>query len=207
MQIAKQKRGQSWIDESGTTIPFKMVKNVERVNEDVTFNVAKKALSVSESLVALKQYIKSEVAKAVEAFHAEYNGSRTQFKGNYTIDNFDGSIRVEVNVNSPIRFDDLLIKEAKTELDAFLNEELDSKNAAIKQMVMDAFSTTRGKMDVKKILSLQRYADRVNHPKYTKAMELIGKAQRRPSTVTYYKVSVKNKDGKFESIPLNLADV
>jgi hypothetical protein len=73
-------------------------------------------------------------------------------------------------------------------------------------MVMHAFETTRGKMDVKKILALKRYADRISDTRYSEAMKLIDEAIRRPSTATYYKVIVKNEHGQFVYVPLNLID-
>ena len=74
-------------------------------------------------------------------------------------------------------------------------------------MILDAFETSRGKLDVKKILSLQRYADRIPHQRYQDAMQLIQSAIRRPATCTYYQIYVRNEQGKYDSIPLSLSDV
>lgn len=207
MQIVRQKTGEAWQDEAGNNILFSQLKKVEKVNEKITYNVAKAALKANEQLKKLKVFIASSVKEAIEAFHDEYTGKRTDFKGNYTIYNFNQTIKVEVSVSKPIKFDDLTIQRAKSLLDEFLKDGISGKNAAIKDMVLSAFETTRGKMDVKKIMGLKRYADRVKDAKYTEAMQLIDTAIRRPDTATYYRVWVKNNKGQFENIALSLADV
>lgn len=207
MKITKQKPKTDWQDEAGNFITFDQLKKREKVNEKITFDVAKAALKANEQLKKLKSFITSSIQKAIDAFHAEYSGKKTEFKGNYTITNFDQSIKVMVSVSNPIRFDDLTIQKAKNLLDEFLRDGISGKNAAIKDMVLSAFETTRGKMDVKKIMGLKRYADRVTDDRYAEAMKLIDSAIRRPDTATYYRIEVRNEEGKYENISLSLADV
>lgn len=203
----QSKNRDTWHDEAGNSIPYSHIKPVEKAYEKSTYNIAKKALKVSDHLKELKEYVQQSVAEAVAIFHAEYKGTKKEFKGNYTIRNFNDTIRVEVSVSNPIQFDDLTINEAKEQLDAFLKDGISSKNSALKEMVLDAFKTSSGKMDVKKILALKRYADRINDERYTKAMSLIDAAIRRPASATYYRVAVKNEQGQYKYIPLALADV
>lgn len=209
MKLVRQSpKDQNWIDEAGNNIPYKSIKEVEKVNEKITFDIAKKAIQVSESLTQLRLFIEVCVEKAVSAFHKDYKGKRTKFKGNYTIFNFNQTVKVEVNVSNPVKFDDFLIGEAKRILTEFLNDGIHSKHHAIKQMVIDAFETTRGKMDVKKIMGLKRYADRIDDHRYAKAMKLIDQAQRRPDSATYYRAFYKEiSTNKWITIPLALSDV
>ncbi len=208
MVIATQTSKQAiWLDEAGNSIPFKSIKPHEKINEQITYKVATSALKVHSALVALKLTISDSVNKAIDAFHKQYAGKRTEFKGNYTIFNFGQTTKVEVSVSNPIKFDDLTIQKAKDKLDQFLGNGLKADSEALKQMVLDAFATSRGKLDVKKIMGLQRYADRINAPLYTQAMQLINQAIRRPATATYYRVAVKQPNGEWEYIKLNLADI
>jgi hypothetical protein len=207
MQITKQKPKTDWIDESGRVIPFNALKNAEKVNEVVTYDAAIAAAKVSTALRALKVKIGVLLNKAINAFHADYKGKRTEFKGNYTIKNFNDTIKLEVSISNPIQFDDMTIQKARDTLKEFLNDGISAKDATIKEMVLDAFETSRGRLDVKKILALKRYSDRINDSRWKKAMSLIDSAIRRPATAIYYRVWVKNDQGKYESIPLNIADV
>lgn len=208
-KITMQKKGQDWIDEAGNKVMYNQLKKSELVHEKTTYNAAKAALKVSQQISKLKQYIVKLVDQSVEAFHNDYTGKKTpeQFKGTYTIFNFDRSIKVEVKATNPITFDDLTINQAKAELETFLKDGVSAKNAAVKEMVLDAFNTSSGKLDVKKILSLKRYAERINDAQYNKAMALIDAAIRRPATAKYYRVWIKDDAGKYQSVPLSIADV
>lgn len=209
MNITIQKRGNEWVDEAGNHVMYNDLKKSEKVNEKITGAIAKAALKTSRQIAKLKSQIIKMVDEAVDAFHKEYTGKKTpdQFKGTYTIFNFDRSIKVEVKATQPIQFDDLTINQAKEVLKAFLDEGVSAKKAAVKEMCMDAFNTSGGRLDVKKVLGLKRYAERINDKQYNKAMALIDAAIRRPATAKYYRVWVKNGEGKYINIPLAIADV
>jgi hypothetical protein len=202
-----QTKERVWQDESGVKIPSTHIKPLEKINEQVTGNIANRAIKVSESLAQFKAYISAQVEKAFEAFRKSYEGKKEDFKGNITIFNFDRSIKVEVRVTDAIQFDDMTIAAAKAKLDEFLRDGIETSDAVIKEMVLDAFSTARGKLDVKKILGLKRYADRIKDARYSEAMSLIDQAIRRPNSATYYRVWVKTSQGHYEAIPLALSDV
>lgn len=205
--IKQQKKNTDWTDEAGITIPYSQIKKKEKVFEEVTYKAATRALKIHSQLAGFKSYLSTLLQLAIDAFHAEYKGKKTVFKGNYTVYNFDQSIKLDVKVSNPIKFDDMTIQRAKDLLDKFLNSGIKAKNGAIKQMVMDAFETTRGKMDVKKIMGLKKYADRVKDKRYTEAMQLIDRAIRRPSTATYFHVWIRDQEGKYKAVALNIADL
>lgn len=208
MKIQKQSpKLAGWVDESGKFVPGKMLKKYEKVNEMVTYEIADRAIKASQFLQRFKTSMEALLKKAIDAFHAEYKGKRTEFKGNYTMFNFNHTIKIEISVSTPVKFDDLLINKAKEILNRFLDEGVNAKNKAIKQMVMEAFETTRGKMDVKKIMGLKRYADRIKDARYTEAMSLIDQAQRRPDSATYHRIWIKDETGKWHLIPLALKDL
>lgn len=207
MTIKKQKPKSIWTDEAGHSIPWTHIKQVEKINETFTYSIAQKALKVSQQLKQFKADVIAGVETMVAAFHEQYEGKKKEFKGNYTIFNFDRSIKVEINVGSPIKFDDMLIQKAKSVLDGFLKSSIDSKNAFIKDMVLSAFETSRGQMDVKKIMALKKYADRITDKRYTEAMQLIDSAIRKPKSATYYQVWIMDGAGKYENVPLALKDV
>ena len=207
MEIKKQKPGTEWQDEAGNWITPDMLTKKEKAYEKISYDVAKAALKAHEQLKKLKAFIHQSVQKAIDAFHKEYKGTKTQFKGNYTITNFDQSIKVSVKVSTPIRFDDMVIQKAKQLLDDFLKDGISGKNSAIKDMVLSAFETRRGQMDVPKIMALKKWADRIKDERYTEAMKLIDSAIRKPQTATYYTVEVRDEEGKYKNISLSLADV
>jgi hypothetical protein len=77
----------------------------------------------------------------------------------------------------------------------------------IKQIVTDAFSTTRGKLDAKKVMSLLRYKDKVKDALFLESMELLEKSIRRPDSRIYHRISERQPDGSYKAIDLNFSSI
>ena len=139
----------------------------------------------------------------------EENGGKKlgKGKGGFTWKNFDGSIKIESSVSESIKFDDLGIIACKEKLELFLNNNLESKDAFIKQMVLDAFETSRGKLDAKKVLSLLTYRSKIKAPLFQEALNLLEKAIRRPDSKMYFRVFVKDEAGEYKNIDLNISSI
>ncbi len=196
-----------WIDESGMKIPVNRITAVERLMERKATEVCNKAVSVNAQLLALKNLIKEASAEVYARFMEEKGVDPSTTKGFFTWYNFDHSIKIEVTIHDRITFDDMAISAAQEKLNAFLGEVVDSKLDYVKDLVNDAFATSRGRLDAKKVLSLVRYRDRIDHPQFHEATKLIESAVRRPDSKTYYRVSVRNEEGQYEAIELNFSNV
>lgn len=196
-----------WIDESGAHIPYSRVTKAERLHERSAQRILKSALVVNKKLIEFKDMIRELSQEAFDAFMEEKTTNRVT-KGNFTWYNFDRSIKIEVSVNEPIQFDDLTIAAAKEKFDQFLDENVQSKNEFVKQMINDAFETQRaGKLDVKQVMGLTRYQNKINDPLFTEAVSLIGEAIRRPKSKTYFRVWLKDETGEYQNVELNLSSI
>lgn|GEM_PF-430326 len=196
-----------WKDEAAREIPYNRTTNYERLAERTTAKLAKAAADLNSRLTTFKTDLKNEALKLYQAFCAENNGKIGQGKGNATFYNFDRSIKVEVTVNEAISFDENTIELAKAKLDEVLNDGLDGAKDFVKPLVMDAFTTTGGKLDTKRVLGLRRYADRVKDARYLEAMSLIDKAIRKPKSKEYFRVWIKGDNGQYYDIQLNFAAI
>jgi hypothetical protein len=197
-----------WTDESGIKIPANRTTAGERLKERKSASIYKKAVSLHDKLKELKAYIK---AASVEVRNEVYKETGTEpkenAKGNFTWYNFDRSVKIEANVSEPIDFDDLLIQAAREKLDEFLKNNITSKNEFVKDLVLDAFKTSRGKLDTKRVLNLTRYKDKVNEPLFREAVDLINKAIRRKPSRMYFRVWAKDDNGKYQNIDLNFSSI
>ena len=72
---------------------------------------------------------------------------------------------------------------------------------------MDAFSTTGGSLDYKKVLSLRKHADDIKDERFSKAMSFIDKSIRRPSSTEYFRIWVLNDAGKYIDVQLNFSKI
>ena len=128
-------------------------------------------------------------------------------KGNFTWYNFDRSIRIEVKINERIEFEDIAIKACQDKLNKYISENTSSTDPLIPQLINDAFSTQRGKLDAKKVMGLLRYRSRIKNELFQEAMEHLEQSIRRPSSKAYYMISVRTEEGKYELLDLNFASV
>lgn len=197
-----------WTDEAGNTVPYDRTRKFERMNERALAAIAKQAMSLNKQLSEFKEQAFEQAREMYAAFIAD-NGGKVpgKGKGNMTFYNFDRSIKAEVNVNEQITFDENFITLAKAKLDELLSDGLDGAKDFVKPLVMDAFSTSRGSLDTKRVLSLKRYADRVKDPRYSEAMALIDKAIRKPNSREYFRVWIRDEKGQYQDIQLNFASI
>jgi hypothetical protein len=208
MTIKMQKPADKiWVDEAGNKIPYTRLKPYEKLHEKIAYQIATRAEKLSRELQALKAYIREQCDEAYNAFMSDNNGKGTTKKGNYTWFNFNRTIKIEVDIQEAIRFDDLYIALAKEKLDDFIGSNIKGAEEFIKDLIMSAFATQNGRLDVKKVLGLKRHKSRIKDQRYHDAMDLIDQSIRRPDSKSYYRVSVRNDAGQFESIDLNFSSI
>jgi len=198
-----------WQDESGVVIPANRITPSEKLRERTCEKLLKEALKVNSKLEELK-ILFSELSDEVYNAVMEENGVNTdERKGYFTYYNFDRSIKVQVDISERIEFDDALIAVAKGHLDEFITNATGTAiDGMIREMINDAFSTSRGKLDTKKVLNLTRYRSRVDSAKYPNfhlALDAIEKAIRKPSSKRYFRIFTKDGDKEYEAINLNFS--
>lgn len=197
-------KDEKWIDETGMAIPRNRVTDFEKKRERSLGKILKDAQVVNDKLKAFKALVRDEAKELFEKA-MEDNEVKIDSKGNFTIFSFDRSIKLEVSISSQIKFDDLTIKAAQELLNEFLDETVESKFDFVKDLVTEAFSTSRGKLDAKKVMGLLKYRSRINHDKFHKACELIEKAITRPDSKSYYRISLRDEEGAYQNVELNFS--
>lgn len=199
-----------WIDETGLEIPANRITRSEKLKEQKLEALLRKAKRMNEQLTALKVEMADAADEIYEAVMAENGVNKTEWKGNFRVKNFDGSVMLEVDVNERIEFDDTLISVAKEHFDEFLNTGTGGVDEMIRQLIADAFNNSKGRLDAKKITSLLKYRSRIDAAKYPlfhKAIDAIEKSMSRPSSKRYFRVSQKDEFGKMIAVDLNFSSI
>jgi hypothetical protein len=196
-----------WTDEKGHKVEVKRLTKVEKLQERSAASICKKALKINSDLLSFKTSVIELCDKVYEQYMEENNNSGKVRKGGFTWYNFDKTIKIEVSINEPIKFDDLAITACKDKLDEFLDNNIDSKNEIIKEMITDAFETSRGKLDTKKVMSLLSYKHRVSDAVFLEAMDLLEKGITRPESKKYFRIWQKDNQGEYQNIDLNFSSV
>jgi hypothetical protein len=197
-----------WLNEAKQSIPYNRTTPFERKSEIALAKITKEAISINEKLSAFKDDLRLQAAELYEAFIAENGGKAPgKGKGGATFFNFDRSIKVELSVNERIEFDENLITLAQDKLNELLNDGLNEAKEFVKPLVMDAFTTSKGSLDTKRVLGLRRYSERIKDSRYAEAMAFIDKAIRRPDSKEYYRVWVLDAEGKYQDVQLNFSAI
>jgi hypothetical protein len=205
-----QKNGKAWIDESGNTIPFNRISKVEATKEFHAGKILKAASKINSDLVTLLGLISGandEVNKAIDKERSLNNRAYKPTKGNFTWFNFDRSIKVEVNINETIKFDESKIASAREIFDSFIEKNVKGTDDIIRQLINSAFTNTRGGLDPKKVLSLLKYRSKIKDKQFQSALDLIEDSISRPSSKRYFRIWVKNDIGAYENIELNFSSI
>jgi hypothetical protein len=205
--MIQNKKQEHWLDEQGRKVPFKYVSKFDKQKESELGKILKEAEVLNNRLSLLKLAITNFCENTVKQY-AEKNKIKTEtWKGNLTIQNFDNSVKIELNAVARVEFDDLAIKACKGLLDEFLSENIDAKNAFISEIVTDAFSTSRGKLDTKKVLSLLKYESKIQDAKFQEAMRFLKESIRNTGSKNFYRISVKGSDNEFKAVKLDLTSL
>ena len=200
-----QKPKSAWTDETGITIPFDRLSKLERTKERLSGKILKNAFKINTSLIAFKEEI-DEALKAIHVILAEDN-KLANSKGNFTWYNFDRSIKIEVNVNETIRFDEALIASARECLDTFLRKNVKGTDELVRELINSAFQNTKGGLDSKRVLSLMKFRLRIKDADFQKALNLIEQSISRPSSKKYFRVWAKDGDDQYQNIDLNFSSI
>ena len=197
---------ESWIDETGKQVPVKYISITSRLKERNAATLLRESKRINKSLKVFKKQM-TDLCQAVYQKALDEYKSKLAGKGNFTWFNFDRSIKIEVSISERITFDDVAIKVAKEKLDDFLGQNLDSKTEFFKDLVMDAFSTSYGRIDADKVMSLTKYRSKIKHKLFQEALEVLEQGIRRPGSRTYFRIWEQDKDGKYSPIDLNFSSI
>ena len=196
-----------WVDENGYQIPVTYINAFDRMREAKAHKLANDAAKLHDKLQAFKQEAIQTAMDIYKRFLKEKGIDATDRKGNFTFYDFDRKIRVEMDVKERITFDDMGIAAAKELLMKFLQDNVDAKAKFIKDLVMDAFQTSRGKLDVKKVLNLLKYESKIDDERFQEALKLIRESIIREDSKRYISISYRDGSGKWRPIVLNFASL
>jgi len=197
----------NWRDEKGINCPYNRTTKLERKKEFESAKALKKALLIQKKLIEFKEEVSTSCQAIYELAMKEYDSEKTKSKGNFTWFNFNRSIKIEVSISERIDFDTLCIEAAKDKLDLFLNDNIQSRDSIIKELVMDAFSNTRGRLDAKKVMSLLGYRSKIKNKEFQAALDLIEKSIRRPDSKKYFRIWAKDDQNAYQIIDLNFSSL
>lgn len=194
-----------WIDHKGQEVPREYVDGFDVRKERTVGKLLKKAMKLSKELETFKQMAFDDVDRLYDEMLKKADINPSERKGNFTLYSFDKSVKLTVDVSERIEFDEN-INFAQEKINQYLAEKTKGADQELAVLVNNAFKTTKGRLDTKRIFSL--FTLKITHPLWKDAMELIKKSIQTNSTVRYlslYKRDKKHFD-KYNIINLNFSN-
>jgi hypothetical protein len=192
-----------WVDLNGNNVPAQYVPKLDKERERITLKHLAKARKLSEALEKFKQELLEDCDTVYDAMLAE-NNVPGQSKGGFSLTTFDRAAKIEISIQERIEFDDL-ISVAHEKIKQYLEEKTQGVDHDLQQIIMQAFETRKGRMDVKRILGLFRL--QITHPLWVEAMELIKKSINRNTSKRYARIWEKDANGEYRNIELNFSSI
>lgn len=196
----------SWTDEQGIAIPFNRLSAHEKNREKIVGRLLTDALKINKQLGSFKNIALQNVSELREELIKDKKASKLT-KGNVTFYNFDRSIKIEINVNETIQFDESLIAAAREKLDSFISKNVAGTDEVVRTLINSAFHNTKGGLDSKKVLSLVKYRTKIKAADFQKALDLIEQSISRPSSRQYMRVWGRDEKGGYQNVDLNFSSI
>ncbi len=190
-----------WTDHNGNVIPAPYVPAIDKERDRVAQKVLKQALNLNGKLTAFKQESIALCDAVFDKMMADFKVKKSG-KGNYSITSFNKEIKIEISVQERVEFDDLILV-AQEKIEEYLTEKTGGIDKELRYFIDRAFKTTKGKLDVKRVLELFKW--NIKHKKWLEAMEILKKSISHNVSKRYMRVWKKNEMGEYKAVELNFS--
>jgi hypothetical protein len=196
-----------WVkDSQGRLVPVAMVKEIDKLRDELVKKVLRRAAEASMVLRRFKEDAFSEIAAFCSLSAQEYGREMGGEKGNITLVSYDGKFKVCRAVAENLAFDERL-QVAKELIDECIHDWSGGTRPELMVLINDAFQVDRkGFVNTKRILSLRKF--NIEDARWQQAMAAINDSLTVESSSVYLRVyeRVEGTD-QWRQLPLDLASV
>lgn len=186
--MAKKDKDGNWIDARGKAVPTEYVPELDQLRDAMVERVMKKALKLEELLLQAKLDIIAEVDAYLDA-RAKEGKVKEAWKGNITLDSFDGALRIERSMDDQIGFSEQL-QMVKTIIDEWIAHRLQGVDESLAKVIGQAFNVDKkGRVNTAMIMRLLNLD--IEDAKWKKAMKLLRESIQVTATRQYLRFSEK----------------
>ncbi|MEP2447372.1 MAG: DUF3164 family protein [Balneola sp.] len=193
-----------WIDPQGREIPSNRVLPEEKSFEKICNRIQREAKKVNSAMENLKNMFVQEYGSWLND-QSQY-GMKEDWRGNATVANFSGTVRLVREEKERIEFDHN-IQIFQRKIYEWLKNEGKRASIDFKKVVDNAF-----KVNSKGNLSRQRMADLrhtpiKDNPEWEDACSYYDKAITVVNSKAFWAIEFKNSNGDWDRLPLNFYDI
>lgn len=203
MQQATTTRPQAMTNAQGHSVPIDMVRPIDLARDDLVKEIVEKAKAMSAQLGDFKADIFGDIAAFIQLSAEQYDVQLGGDKGNVTLSSFDGRYKVLRAVQEHVAFDEKLLA-AKALVEECFDDWSQGSRSEIRALISRAFDVDKeGKVNVGRILALRQVE--IQDERWKRAMKALSDAVLVVGSKTYIRVYERDKDGKYQPIPLDVA--
>ncbi|PID65961.1 MAG: sulfate transporter [Gammaproteobacteria bacterium] len=195
-------------DSMGRLVPVDMIDEIDLMRDDLVNEKIQKMQALHAQLATLKAELINDMRAFVDVSAGRYGVTIGGKGGNVTLNNFDGSAKLQLHVAKNLLFDERL-QAAKVLVDNCIKRWSKGANKHLHVLVDEAFQVDKeGKINTQRVLSLTRI--NIDDADWQAAMQAIKDSLSVLSTTTYVRGYVRDSarpDDKMQPIVLDLAGV
>jgi len=194
------------LDHLGRLVPDSIIKDVDKMRDQVVMEIVREATHLNELLAAFKRKAMDDVLAFVTLSAEKYGAKLGGQKGNISLTSFDGMYKVTRSINEYITFDERL-EAAKALLDQCLKSWTSESSDKLRKLVNFAFKVDKtGNISTQRIMGLLRVD--IKDETWKKAMEAITESIQVSGSKAYIRIYKREGDSdKYKQINLDMAAV
>lgn len=191
-----------WQDEDGSLIAASLVKPAKSLEDSFVRTVVTGALATTATLRKLKALTFSEAQSLIGILGVEHGVEMGGKAGNVTFHTFDRKFKVQITAQDRLAVGPA-IDVAKKALQDWLAEA--EAGEEVRALINTAFGLDdQGRVRATELVRLRRL--HITHPKWRAAMDAIDDALEVAGKAIYLRVYQRREDGRYDLIPLDLAN-
>lgn len=190
-------------DAQGRLVPVEMVKEIDRVRDELVRDLIAKAMPLRRDLADYRKQAMDDIDAFVELSAERFDTKLGGTKGNVTLMSYDGQYKILRAIDEYMVCDERL-QVAKLLINECINEWAADSRPEIRTLINDAFQVDKtGKVNVKRVLSLRRLD--IDDPRWKKAMDAISESLQTVGTKAYIRIYERTSDGSFKQMSLDVS--
>lgn len=175
---------------------------VDLLRHELVERLVERGREIAELVEQYKREAYLEIEAFVDVCATEYGIKRGGKKGNITLPNFDGSLKVLLSRDEQAQFDERLALGQQL-IRECIDELLDGANPELKMIIDSAFQVNKqGQVSVSRISGLRHL--KISHPKWNQAMDVLKDSIFAAGRRTYIRLYERKREtDKYTQISLD----
>jgi hypothetical protein len=191
-------------DAGGRQVPIELVKPADLLKDQVVRDLVLRAVKLSGEIAKFRESTLDEMGSLQDVLAEQYGVKIGGIGGNISVQSFDGTLKVEVQINKRISYGPE-IQAAKAIVDECLLDWGKDSPPELRAIVADAFNVDQqGKYNRTSLVRLKRLD--IKDPRWVRAMEALSDAETPDGSKTYARFHKRpTAKDKFGPVSLDAA--